>query len=237
MKFSTNSVLVDAARVYNAIYKASDHPDSVQTCETWQNTVIATRNALLEVQKQIDAQEKELAEIYQPQAVKSIMADTKETMRQLVSQEQIRLTNALDAVLDAKMTKYKKTALTAPTDEQNRLLNTLALRDDLTEVEVARIAESMADNHQALRALKSIAKKSGIDLLTPPSVESTEESIDRAREYAAGALRDIATDPGEMGYFSRTFYAGYNIGPGKVLADLDKAGFTQVEHEDGQDAG
>lgn len=237
MRFATS--LTNMKDVFDSIYKPGQ-PDEKRTLGSWQTDCIASREALLEIKSRLDQQEAELSEIYKADAVRDIMADSRAAFDEVVRSEKSRLTDTLDEVLDAKMNRYKSVALTAPTTEQVSLLTVLSLRDDLTESELSHIAAANAGNFQFLRSLKSIAKRSGIDLITAPTIEEVTEQLADAREYGMTSLRDICTPDSEMGYFSRCFFAGPGIGPASRFAKLDQLTFTsaQVEHEaDGQNAG
>lgn len=220
--------MIDTKRIFDAVYKTGN-PDTSKTLIAWQNRAISTRAALLEVQSQIDAQEQELNQIYQPAAVAELMRETRDAMAELVRGERDKLADDLDNILDAKRQQYKAIGLAAPTTEQINLLTALNLRDSVSEAEVSYIATEMSGNFQALRALKSIAKRSGIDLPDPPSVENVEEDLNLAREYATSSLRDIAVPNNELGYFSRCFYIAPGVGPARKFLDLDSNIFTSVQ--------
>lgn len=240
MKF--NTTMIDAQRVFDSIYKAGN-PDPSKTLIAWQNRAINARNAILAVQDQVDAQERELNQIYKSQAVAELMQPTKDAMDQIVNEERDKLTAELDETLEGKREQYKAVAMSAPSEAQLRFLQALSYRDDLTPGEVSKIAAENADCHQFLRALKAIAKKGGVDsVIAPPTSEEVDEALENAREYGMDALRSLATPSSEMGYFHRAFFAAPGVGPAAQFSRLDNNIFTSVQapaesEADGQDAG
>lgn len=218
-----SQTMMNTKMVYDSIYRAGK-PDGRATLESWRRDCVLSHSALQELKNRLDEKEMELSEIYTSKAVQEIMHDSRESFGDIVRDERRRLTARLDEILDAKMEQYKSVALSAPSDEQIRLLTALSLRDDLTETEVSEIAAANAGSFQFLRSLKSVAGKAGIDIPAPPGVEQINDQLGDARQYGTDSLRDLDVSDSEMGYFSRLFYSAQECPP--QLKSLDGLIFT-----------
>ena len=213
--------------IFDTVYH-SGNPDAAKGFCGWQRKAQITRGALLKVKEKIASDLKELRETYNEKTVQSLYADMMSDYGTIKAAAEKRLLTGLDEIVAEKRKQYRKIALTAPTDEQLRLLQALALRDDLTENEVTAIAESMGDNLQALRSLGSIARKNGLDFPSYGTVDEFENALADAEQYCKETLYDLDAD--ELGYFAKCFYDYEGIGlPAIKFRPLDEPLFAAVQ--------
>lgn len=222
-------------RLHAALYADSD-VDKSKTFQAWQNRVQAVRHAILVIKKEHKEHISELSQKYLPREVDRLAAEAWEPARIAIRERVKELEADLQDVVDGKTQQFKKIALTAPNEEQVRLLTVLSLRDSVSEDEIERIAESMTDNYQSLLALRSIALKSNISMPEPPGVAEFEDSMSRATEFCHEMLNLIDVPNEEMGYNGRCFFDHTDVGLPKILFDrLDSCLFASVQLEPVED--
>lgn len=213
--------------IFDTVYRSGD-PDPKRGFAGWQHRCRITRAALMKVQEKIENDVAEARETYNERTVQSLYADMMSDYGTIKAAAEKRLLTGLDEVVTEKREQYRRVALTAPTDEQLRLLQGLALRDDLTDNEVAAIAEDMGDNLQSLRALGSIARRCGLDFPTYGDINEFEDALKDAEQYCRDTLYDL--DVKDLGYFSKCFYDYEGIGlPAIKFRPLDEPLFAAVQ--------
>ena len=221
--------IINLNRIYNSVYHSGD-PDRSKGFAGWQHKAQITRKALLQAKLEMDAQLAEWRETYTEKAIEPMFGELLNEYHGIRDVALRKLEDELNAVVDEKRGQYEKIALTAPSDEQLRLIQALSYRDDLTDSEVAQIAEKMNGSLQALKALGSVARKAGLDFPHTVSTEDFERAVDEAVQYAHTALFDIDTPQKELGYNSVCFYEYSGVGlPHAVFDPLDSPMFAAVQ--------
>lgn len=93
----------------------------------------------------------------------------------------------LNRLLKAMSEKVPAEKMDVPTDEQVRLLQTLAMRDKLTTRDIELAAESLKNSDTAMATLSDLARKSGL------MVGANHKSAEAQRREAHEELRQAAT--------------------------------------------
>lgn len=226
--------LFDAKRIVDAVYRESN-PDKSKTLQGWQKRAQVVRSAILQLKREHKEAAAEFYEKYLPKVANEMSQELWGHADEVINERVNELRADLREILDGKREQFNKVGLSAPSDEQLRLLQTAALRDDLTEGEVSRMGAAMSSNFQAMRALRSIAKKSGLEMVAPPSVEDFEASLTQAEELCTNMLNFIKDE--ELGYFARCFYDYDNAGQAKTLFDrLDNCLYAAVQVQEEPEA-
>ena len=226
----------DSFRLYNALHRDSDHPDKSKSLQSWQRHCQVVRCAIMEIKAEHREHIAELSKRYVPHVVDEMSNSEWDIVQKAINERVSELHRDLEEIVASKKTQFQKISLSPPTEEQVRLLQALALRDDLTSAEVGRIGEQMCGNHQALRALRSIARKNGIQMIEPPTVEAFEDSLSRAEEFCSDMLRLIDEDNEKMGYNGKCFYDYEGVGTPKAVFDrLDSCLYAAVQLEPVED--
>lgn len=215
-------------KIYNAVNR-SGRPDVSKGLAGWQKQAKVTRGAILMAREQVNA-EKEKLNIYNDEEKRRRSAELDRTLNDIIRLGREKLTAALDAVIEAKRQQFKRVALSAPTESQIRLLQALALRDDLTEGEVSEIAADMADCLQALKSLGSICRKAGLDFPTVITQEDFENQISAARQFSVDMLNTIDTPSDALDGIPTTFWIYEGKGPANAYyTPLDTPRFAAVQ--------
>lgn len=225
-----------AQKVFNAIYGQSN-PDKGKSLQGWQKRCQALRGAILELKREHKEAAAPFYDTFLPavadQKARELWGDGNAVIAKRVDE----LRQDLQEILDGKRGQFERIALSAPSAEQLRLLQTVSLRDDLTEMEVSSIGAKMVDNFQAMRALRSVAKKSNIFMLAPPSLEDFEKSMGDAERFCDEMLRKIDAPDSEMGYGEKCFFEYDGAGlPAVLFERLDNCQYAAVQLEDKPEA-
>ncbi len=216
-------------KVHNAINK-SGTPDLSKGFEGWQKQAQITRSAIMEAKRQIDEEKAGLSEIFSQKEVERRSAALDSSYKGITRLGVEKLEKGLEAVVAAKRERFKEVALSAPTPEQLRLLQAMALRDDLTDGEIAEVAASMSENLQALKALASIARKQGHDFPAVVTQEEMERDLTTAERFSRDMLQSIEVPDEAQTYHQRCFWNHINTGlPKATYEKLDRVTFAAVQ--------
>lgn len=103
--------------------------------------------------------------------------------------------NTINSFTEENHKRVSTMVCTAPSASMRDLLETLKMRDDLSESELYDIMPMFYENYHAMRALQSIARQNGISLITPVQMDSVamHEIIDKAADYLRGACAELLT--------------------------------------------
>lgn len=192
------------ARIHRAV--TGGNPDPTQGFSAWQRRAQTVRGAILEAKAQTDAEKRGLSEIYSAKETERRTVALENAYNEIVNLGVEKLERELEAVIDSKRQQFKKIALTAPTDEQLRLLQAMALRDDLTDGEISEIAADLAGSLQALKTLGSIARKAGHDFPHTVTAEQMQEQLATAEEFSRSMLRSVDKPDNDLGYNELAFW-------------------------------
>lgn len=93
---------------------------------------------------------------------------------------------------------------TPPTESMRMLLATLEMRDDLDAIELYDVMPVFFENYSALRALQSISRKNGINLIAPVQLDcaTMHQTIDSAADYLYGACDELLMPKGKTGRYN-----------------------------------
>lgn len=224
-----NMTRLNTRKVFVAVYR-SGNPDSSKGFRGWQHKAQITRKALLAAKAEIDKQLAEWRETYTEKAIQPMYQNAMEDYAGLRKIAVDKLEAAIADVEKEKREQYRKIALTAPTDEQLRLIQALSFRDDLTADEVYTISEQLGDNLQAMKALGSVARQAGIHFPRTITTEEFEDALGKAAQYAHDVLYSI--DKPELGYNDHCFYNYDGTGWAHMVFDpLDSPMFAAVQEQ------
>ena len=224
-----NMTRLNTRKVFDAVYR-SGTPDNTKGFRGWQHKAQITRKALMAAKDEINKQLAEWRETYTEKAIQPMYADAMEDYAGLRKIAVEKLEAAIVDVEKEKREQYRKIALTAPTDEQLRLIQALSLRDDLTADEVYTISEQLGGNLQAMKALGSVARQAGIHFPRTITTEEFESALDKATQYARNVLNSI--DAPNLGYNDHCFYNYTGTGWAHMVFDpLDSPMFAAVQEQ------
>lgn len=221
------------AAIANAM-RANNQPVSKNTVRHFQKLCQQRRAECLKAVKRFEAEKAQILETWAPKRAEEKISDLRISLEGDIAVSKSELALELEDMMKAKRAQFKKVALSAPSEEQLRLLQTIEIRaDDLNPAEVAGLAENFADCHQAMRTLAYLARKSGITVVVPDSAEAFEKSADEVHERLYRLIDEIDTPESELGYVEVDFfnYPESTSGPTYVMCEeLDGRPYT-VEQE------
>lgn len=221
------------AKIHDAVYEITNNPDASHTILNFRERAKASRKKILDAKQKAEADKAGLFDIYSQRLATEKTAEINEALRLFIDGEKDSLRNLANDIMSGKRTRFKEIALKAPTDEQIRMLQALQLRaNNLTAEEVASVAETMANNHQALRSLAAIAEQSCIHITVPATVEQVEENFSEVEEYLADMIS--AVDAKTHNYQQTEFYFDGDVKAGylKVVVDaMDGNGFIAEQEK------
>lgn len=213
--------------------------DKSRTLTGWHHRAGYVRDALLVLRDMRDSKIKEAQENYRGPKLKAIEeaanADYK-TAREIAID---KVETDLQEVLKSKRQAWAR-ANTPPTDEMLRLLKALEIRQgDLTRGEVVSTVQALNGNGPALRALRSICKRQGLELPefvgTDPDV--FEEQMTAAERYAKAHIGELDTPTDDMKYLERLFWTKPGEGEDtRFFRELDSSTLTSADIKDARTA-
>lgn len=221
---------------YAKLYRNATAPtgiiDTAKSLAGWQTHAVKAREALMQAQEEHEKRVAKIESEYKPEAASKQLAPYVEELEAVQKMAVHDLEEELDEVLEGKRKQFQK-SLAAPSDEVVRLLSVLAYRDDITPAEAGSLAAKLGGNLNAMKAFRSILKKSGLNLPELPTEESFESELKEARSFAVDMLGSITKQKKEMSYSEALFYysepgTGY---AGMKFGKLDSQGFTAVQIE------
>lgn len=108
----------------------------------------------------------------------------------------------------SKLEKIYNMLITAPTEEQLRLLSALQMRGDIDPVEVHHILPVFFQNYQAMKILGVISEKSGITLNLPVQLDcrTMYKTLDEASDYLINACDELCKKWDNVNIKYRAFY-------------------------------
>lgn len=227
--YKYNPQLAGYAKLFENAVKPVGKVDAARSLVGWQNRVISAHNALMEIQKQHDTIRDSINSTYRPEAAQKQLQPYDDELKAVREMAISNLTEDLEEVCESKRKTFQK-SLDAPTDEQLRMLQVLALRDDITAAEAGSVAGKLGNNLHAQKALASILKKNGLHMPPLLTEEEFEVKIADAKEYAVKMLNSIGMELGKMTYDQAMFYRAPGSGFAAMkFGDLDNSGFTAAQ--------
>ena len=226
--FSTSAAIARKMRDKN-------NPAEPNTVRYFQRLCIQHREEILEKQGNFEVERKKILDTWAPAIAEQKIKDLRIDLEGEVAAAKAELEQDLNEMMECKRVRFKNVALSAPSEEQLRLLQTIALRaDDLSVAEVSGLADNFMSSHQALRTLAHLAKKSGIHISVPDDAESFEATCSEAHNFLYGMIDYIDRPQSSFGYPHLDFF-GYpdsSSGPTFCVCDqLDGKPYTVVQDE------
>lgn len=237
-----NSMITNYARLFENAVKPTGKIDSAKSLIGWQNRAIIAHEAIQEIKRQHNEIRKQIDTTYRPEAAKTNFQPYEDEYNDVLRLAKARLEEDLDEVCESKRTAFQK-SLSAPTEEQLRLLQVLALRDDITAAEAGSIAAKLGNNLHCQKAFASILKKNGLNAPRLITEEEFEEKLSVARKYAEGMIENIGIDFKDMSFDQAHFFRAPGTGFAALkFSDLDSNGFiaaqiTEITRESDEKAG
>lgn len=202
-----NSDVYTSSIIKKAMNATKNIPNPQKTFKAFQQKCAKVRNEYFKRCDAGEAEKKRLAEIYSEKLLKEKSQEIDTEIFCYLSREKAELKLDLAEIVDGKLNRFRQVALTAPSEEQIRMLQALQIRaDTLTKVEVTNIAAMMADNHQALRSLAHLAKQSGFNLVIPDTADSFAEDLREAHEYTLSVLEHLETPDSKLPFAAFDFF-------------------------------
>ena len=235
--YPTSPSIGGHAKFYANATSPSGKIDERGTFKKWQESAIDTRRRLQESQAEFDAKRQEIQKTYLPDAARQRLAPLEKALNDAIKIAEDTLIEQLDEVCEAKRAAFEK-SMSAPTDEQIRLLTALNFRSDISMGEAASLAQRFAGNLTAMKAFRSILTKSNLRMPELPTEESFEAELSEARQYGLRMI-GMLSPTSEQTLDAHHFYAmpGIGLAP-RYFVSLDSMGFTTPTiEENGHDSG
>lgn len=206
--------------------------DKSRTLTGWHHRAGYVRDALLVLRDMRDSKIKEAQENYRGPKLKAIEdaanADY-QTAREIAID---KVEKDLETVLASKRKAWDK-ANTPPTNEMLNLLRALEIRgNDLTRGEVASTVQALSASAPALRALRSICKRQGIEIPSFIGVDPDEfeRQMEEAEQYARSHIDELDTPIDDLGYIGRLFWTRPGAGEDvRYFKELDSSVMTSAD--------
>lgn len=117
----------------------------------------------------------------------------------------------------AKVEKIGEMLVTAPSDEQLRLLKALEMRGDVDSLEVHHILPVFFTNYQSMRVLKAISETNGVTLNLPVQLDCRTmfDTLKEATDYLLGACNEMAKEWKDIHISYHAFYTHNDKDPDK----------------------
>lgn len=216
-------------KVFDAVYRSGE-PDPKRGFSGWQVLAQNIRKAVQEAERQYEADRNELYEIYSKQEAERRLTSKTEELNDIKRFAVKKLEDALEDVRAEKEKQFQDIALAPPSPGELRLIQTLALRDDLSDEEVSSVAATLGHSLQALKALGSIARRNGLDFPALITAEAFNESMNQAEEFCRNMLYSMNKSDSALGYDETCFWRYTSTGrPAAIFNPLDKPLFSAVQ--------
>lgn len=117
----------------------------------------------------------------------------------------------------AKVERIGEMLVTAPSDEQLRLLKALEMRGDVDSLEVHHILPVFFTNYQSMRVLKAISETNGVTLNLPVQLDCRTmfDTLKEATDYLLGACNEMAKEWKDIHISYHAFYTHNDKDPDK----------------------
>lgn len=191
---------IDASMVRDASSFADLRKKGVALRAAWAKEYEEMENAVNSI-----LAERNYSDVYKNERVSQVRAVYEDSMEKLKNE----FRECVNSTLAAKEAALNKMFSTAPTQEQLNLIQTLQLRgNDLSEEEIMRIACDFADNYNAMKALKKVAKDAGCNLALPElyNADVLFERFAWVKNYLKERCRDMGVLWREMSFDGRCFF-------------------------------
>lgn len=227
MNYNTN------LRINTAVNEMPNNPAKEYTIDYFRNVAKEARVEIFKATEEAERAKKDLFNIYATNLATEKASAIDAALTSRIISEKAKLFDIANKIMSEKRKRFKEVALKAPTEEQVRMLQSLQIRSNtLTAEEVALVAESMADNHQALRTLAAIANTANINIVVPASTEQAEANFSEVEEYLKNMINVIEAP--RLNYIQSEFYFDGNFESGyySVVRDaMDKSAFVAVQEK------
>ena len=153
----------------------------------------------------------EMKGVYEPAYILKKQAELEKTRLEALRERADYLKAKADELIAEKRADLEKMLSTPPTNEQTNLLNAISLRGaEVEESEYRSIADQLAPNYQALKALQAIAQKNGKRLPLPAryDYQVLTENLDWTEKYLADRIRGLRyfTTSRKADFYDRLFF-------------------------------
>lgn len=191
------------------------------TFQEWLNRAQDTRRVLFEL---LDDDSKKFADakgIYANNIVDQMYTELTQRKQFLSGTAKKLILDDFDKLIETRREALHK-ASGAPTDEQLRLLQTLALRTKLSAADVSQAAAHCADSLSALQVLADLARANGISFPHIVTAGEFEDTVSQAREGVENLVESVATPLDDLRYLDRLAWTTQT--PGRMaplFASLD----------------
>ena len=133
----------------------------------------------------------------------------------------------LEAIITEKEKKLSG-AMKSPGTEAVETLSLLAMRTNLTPVDIVVVLPQVQDSLLGLQTLRDIANRNGVDFPTLPSVEEINGAIEKIRDFATHMIDSMESE--DLTYMQRLFWTTDMPGLIKEQFDfLDNPSFLQID--------
>jgi hypothetical protein len=180
---------------------------------------------------QVDACRKEISALskeYNPSTIAGEQRELRTNLNSAIEEVKKTARDLITECATAERNRVNKMVGTPPTQEQLSLLSSLSMRKNISDSELAIIAESVADNYQATRILSDIAKAQGCYLSAPiREIDDMTDAIDKSADYLTRATEYIDT-PMKQIPESRRFFFRINPKEPQTIYDPHFTEFSDV---------
>ena len=192
-------------RAFNATMKNPIKPNHENSFRGWQKEAAAYRQAWSAAKRIYEDEAARIAHDYGRSPVGTQkLEELQNSFLKAQNAIKAKLSEELNKVVEAKRASIQK-ACKAPSDEDVRLLQLLAIRRNLSDNDIVRAAESLGANLVAMSSLADIAEQHGSSLPIP-SADKYDAMINDAEEYSRERLAELFSDDRMMTYFGNEFF-------------------------------
>lgn len=223
--FQNSVIYKHKVMIDNALHNAGK-PDKDKSLSAWQNRAIITRRALLKIKEEHQKEIQELKETYAPKVFEEKRQEPERIYSEVVKYAKEKMLTDLEETLAGKRTRYDE-SMSAPSEEDIRLLTALSMRTSLSQAEIAAVSGKFENRVQSLRVLKDIAQKHGILFPDVGDPDVFSEMMQRAEQFAKDKVMSIDTDSKDLSYKELLFWEHPDAGEARYFfGQLDGQGFT-----------
>lgn len=185
--------------------KPKSYADMWRSLNHWRFFLLNEYNDKLDEFKQMES-------LYNPSVLAKEKARFDSEYAKLVAVVTATFRKTIKELTAAKHQQVMTMVRTPPTESMRMLLATLEMRDDLDSIELYDVMPAFFENYSALRALQSISRKNGINLIAPVQMDCAfmHQTIDSAADYLYGACAELLTPKGKTGRYNDFFTVNDN---------------------------
>lgn len=219
--------MITGKKAFNNLNTISDSRSSLDELRTF---YISSVHAIMQKKAKLEERIKEINSTFHRDKALPMIRELQNDFDADVRMHRNKLTENLNAILEAKKEACQKYIMTPPSNDQLALINTIKLRgaENIPNEEWEMIINTLAGNYQAAMMLETIAKETQDkptgkkDFVAPVTIASVNADLDLIKNWFEIAFNNIA-DPYESPRSLEMFKSDRIESPTSILiAKLDR---------------